>query len=130
VTRIRALLRRAAIKSDATASADDVVPAELRSCGLRLVPASRSVYVDGKPVVLTGVEYDLLSLLVRYKGQVRTREQLLKEVRNREFELFDRAIDVHIASLRKKLGDDSRSARFIRTVRAVGYLFIDPQDEY
>ena len=55
--------------------------------------------------------------------------QLLQEASDRRFENFDRSVDVHIASLRRKLGDDSRSARFIRTVRAAGYLFVDPEQE-
>jgi DNA-binding response OmpR family regulator len=125
VTRIRALLRRAATAS-AGGGAADAPTTELTIGALTLLPASRSAHVGGKAIALTGVEYDLLSHLMRYKGQIRTREQLLREVRNRELESFDRAIDVHVASLRKKLGDDSRSSRFIRTVRAAGYLFIDP----
>jgi DNA-binding response OmpR family regulator len=126
VTRIRALLRRAATISDRDDVSDEMRPAELTVGSLTLLPATRSAHVDGKAVALTGVEYDLLSHLMRHKGHILSREQLLREVRNRELESFDRAIDVHIASLRKKLGDDSRSSRFIRTVRAAGYLFIDP----
>ena len=125
-TRVRALLRRAAVTADKEVRADNALPLEVRSGALSMQAATRSVTVDDKPIVLTSVEFDLLSILVRHKGQVLTREQLLKEVRNRDFAVFDRAIDVHIASLRKKLGDDAREARFIRTVRAVGYLFIDP----
>jgi DNA-binding response OmpR family regulator len=124
-TRVRALLRRAAVTSGKE-SREEAPPSEVRVGGLLLQPATRNVMVDDNSIVLTSVEFDLLALLVRHKGQVRTREQLLKELRNREFVLFDRAIDVHIASLRKKLRDDAREARFIRTVRAVGYLFIDP----
>ena len=125
-TRVRALLRRAAVTADKEVRPDNAPPLEVRSGALSMQSATRSVTVDDKPIVLTSVEFDLLSILVRHKGQVLTREQLLKEVRNRDFAVFDRAIDVHIASLRKKLGDDAREARFIRTVRAVGYLFIDP----
>ena len=122
VTRIRALLRRAAtVRQRASADAPD----EIHVGALALHSASRSALLDGKNIELTGVEFDLLSLLMRHKGQIRTREQLLREVRNRELETFDRAIDVHIASIRRKLGDDSRSSRFIKTVRAAGYLFMD-----
>lgn len=127
-TRVRALLRRAAV-TGGNESRDAVPPSELRVGALLLQAANRSVVVDDRSIALTGVEFDLLALLVRHKGQVRTREQLLKELRNREFVLFDRAIDVHIASLRRKLGDDAREARFIRTVRAMGYMFIDPPSQ-
>jgi DNA-binding response OmpR family regulator len=124
-TRVRALLRRGMAANVNESRAEPALPVELQIGTLHIQAATRSVVLDGKPVALTSVEFDLLSILVRHKGQVLTREQLLKEVRNRDFTVFDRAIDVHIASLRKKLGDDAREARFIRTVRSVGYLFVD-----
>ena len=55
-----------------------------------------------------------------------SREQLLEEVRTRDYDVFDRSIDVHIAALRKKLGDDAKEPRFIKTIRAVGYMLINP----
>jgi DNA-binding response OmpR family regulator len=122
VTRIRALLRRASTLKESAAGE----PEDLKVGALSLQSASRSACIDGKNIALTVVEFDLLLHLMRHKGRVRSREQLLRDVRNRELDCFDRAIDVHIASLRRKLGDDSRSSRFIRTVRAAGYLFIDP----
>jgi len=73
------------------------------------------------------VEFDLLATLVKAKGRVKTREQLLDSLRDREWEVFDRSIDVHVAALRKKLGDDAHAPRFIRTVRAAGYLFINEE---
>ena len=122
VTRIRALLRRA---SSTRENAADRETEHLQVGPLALHCAARSAHLDGKSIALTSVEFDLLLHLMRHKGRVRSREQLLREVRNRELESFDRAIDVHIASLRRKLGDDSRASRFIKTVRAAGYLFID-----
>jgi DNA-binding response OmpR family regulator len=121
VTRIRALLRRATtVRESATTESED-----LKVGALTIQPASRSAYVDGKSIALTAVEFDLLLHLMRHKGRIRSRDQLLRDVRNRELDSFDRAIDVHIASLRRKLGDDSRSSRFIRTIRNAGYLLID-----
>ncbi|NDB76492.1 MAG: winged helix family transcriptional regulator, partial [Verrucomicrobia bacterium] len=64
--------------------------------------------------------------LARAQGRVKSREQLLDEIRNRNYEVFDRSIDVHISGLRKKLGDDPREPRFIRTVRSAGYMLIRP----
>jgi DNA-binding response OmpR family regulator len=75
------------------------------------------------------VEFDLLACLMRARGRVKSREQLLEEIRDRNYEVFDRSIDVHISALRKKLGDDPKAPRFIRTVRSAGYLLIDPDRE-
>ena len=57
---------------------------------------------------------------------MKTRDHLLEEIRDRDYEVFDRSIDVHISALRKKLGDDPKAPRFIRTVRAAGYMLLDP----
>ncbi|MBL6765314.1 MAG: response regulator transcription factor [Verrucomicrobiae bacterium] len=88
--------------------------------------SSRTASVADEPLELTPVEFDLLLSLVRAKGRVRTRERLLEEIRDRHYDVFDRSIDVHVSSLRKKLGDDPKSPRYIRTVRAAGYMFINP----
>lgn len=82
--------------------------------------------LDDQPLNLTPVEFALLASLVKAKGRVKTRDALLEEVRDREYEVFDRSVDVHIAALRKKLGDDAANPRFIRTVRGAGYMFLDP----
>jgi DNA-binding response OmpR family regulator len=76
--------------------------------------------------VLTPVEFDLLATLARGRGRVRTREALLDEIRDRNYDVFDRSIDVHISSLRKKLGDDAKEPRYIRTVRSAGYMMVGP----
>jgi K+-sensing histidine kinase KdpD len=60
-------------------------------------------------------------------GRVKTREQLLLEVADRAFEVFDRSIDVHVSSLRKKLGDDAKNPRYIETVRSAGYRLKKPE---
>ena len=63
---------------------------------------------------------------MRAKGRVKTRDHLLEEIRDREWEVFDRSIDVHVSALRRKLGDDPREPRFIRTLRSAGYMLVDP----
>jgi DNA-binding response OmpR family regulator len=60
---------------------------------------------------------------------VKSREQLLEEVRERNYDVYDRSIDVHISALRRKLNDDAKEPRFIRTVRAAGYMLINPDYE-
>ncbi len=93
---------------------------------LRIDPTTRIATLEDVPLKLTAVEFDLLLSLARARGRVRTRERLIEEIRNRDFDVFDRSIDVHISSLRKKLGDDPKAPRYIRTIRAVGYMLIDP----
>jgi DNA-binding response OmpR family regulator len=93
---------------------------------LRINPGARTAALDDHALVLTPVEFELLLSLARAKGRVKTRDHLLEEIREREYEVFDRSIDVHISALRKKLGDDPKTPLFIRTVRAVGYMLIDP----
>ncbi len=92
-------------------------------------PDARVAQLAGRVLPLTPVEFDLLLSLARASGRVRTREQLLHDASSRELEAFDRSVDVHISSLRRKLGDDSRNPRWIRTVRAAGYMMPKPGGE-
>jgi DNA-binding response OmpR family regulator len=83
--------------------------------------------LDAAPLVLTPVEFDLLASLAKARGRVKSREALLDEIRDRNYDVFDRSIDVHISSLRKKLGDDAKHPRFIRTLRSAGYMLATPE---
>ena len=78
------------------------------------------------PLTLTPVEFDILTSLMKSRGRIKSREALIESLRDRQYEVFDRSIDVHIAALRKKLGDDAHEPRYIRTVRSAGYMFINP----
>ncbi len=100
---------------------DDIVIGKLR-----IIPSARSAFIAETALILTPVEYDLLLSLARATGRVKTRDQLLEEIRERNYEVFDRSIDVHISALRKKLGDDAKNPRFIRTFRSAGYMLIHP----
>jgi DNA-binding response OmpR family regulator len=122
VARIGALLRRAVL------AVPDSGPNELTAGDLHLDVAARSARLGGRRLSLTPVELDLLIALLRFRGRVRSREQLLEQVRGRELGAFDRSIDVHVAALRRKLGDDPRSPRYIRTVRSAGYMLVDPAE--
>ena len=120
LARLRAVTRRAVrVRPAVDESTDDIILG-----GLRISPATRTVILDDKPVVVTPVEFDLLLSLAKAHGRVKTREQLLDEIRDREYEVFDRSVDVHISALRRKLGDDAKNPRFIRTLRAAGYMLI------
>jgi DNA-binding response OmpR family regulator len=91
---------------------------------LRLDPETRVASTGAEPLVLTAVEFDLLLSLAKAAGRVKTRERLLLEVAERDFEAFDRSIDVHISSIRKKLGDDPKAPHYIQTIRGVGYMML------
>ena len=93
-------------------------------------PERRLVTQDGLAVPLTAAAFDLYELLVRSRGRVLTRDYILESVRGEPWELFDRSIDVLISRLRRKLADDARKPRYIRTVRGTGYAFVGgPDDE-
>jgi DNA-binding response OmpR family regulator len=93
---------------------------------LTINPPARTAELAGELLILTPVEFELLTILAQAKGRVKTREDLLSDMRDRDYDKFDRSIDVHISALRKKLQDDPKNPRFIRTVRSAGYMLIDP----
>lgn len=121
LARLRAVTRRSARTVD-----KDAALAELVVGPLRVDPNTRTAAFGDKPLSLTPVEYDLLFALVRAKGRIKTREALIEDIRDRHYDVFDRSIDVHISALRKKMGDDAKNPRFIRTVRAAGYMLVEP----
>jgi DNA-binding response OmpR family regulator len=121
LARLRAVIRRSSLRRDKPAADAP----ELFAGPLRMSLGARVVTLDDKPLDVTPVEFDLLACLIRARGRVKSREQLLEEIRDRNYEVFDRSIDVHISALRKKLGDDPKAPRFIRTVRTAGYMLID-----
>lgn len=120
LARLRAVMRRGVRRAAAEPAAELVVGP------LRLDLGTRIAALADHPLTLTPVEFDLLAALARTPGRIRTREQLLEEIRDRDYDVFDRSVDVHISALRKKLGDDPREPRFIQTVRSAGYLLRRP----
>ncbi len=127
LARLRAVTRRSSSTSRKTA--EDGREPEIIVGKLRVDPNTRTADFDARPLTLTPVEYDLLASLARARGRVKSREQLLEECRDRNYDVFDRSIDVHISALRKKLGDDPKEPRYIKTVRSAGYMYIRPEDE-
>jgi DNA-binding response OmpR family regulator len=79
---------------------------------------------QGAELPLTGMEFDLLRVFVENANRVLTRDQLLTLTRNREWEPFDRSIDIRIARLRRKIETDPAKPQAIKTVRGAGYMFI------
>jgi DNA-binding response OmpR family regulator len=113
VARVRALLRRPrAPRSSAPAS------------GMEVETATRRVRVDGREIRLTNIEFALLQALARDPGVVLARAQLLETVWGSDFIGDDHVLDVHVANLRRKLGDDSAAPRFVETVRGIGFRLV------
>ncbi len=119
LARIRAVLRRAQ-----GAEAQEAVPDQiLRFAGWVLEPTRRRLLnPDGAEVPLTGGEYELLTTLLDRPNRVMTRDMLMDIIHNRQPGPFDRAIDVAISRLRRKLEDDGRNPSVIKTVRGGGYV--------
>lgn len=115
VARVRAMLRRP--RADAPAP----VEPPRRFGDLVIDPASREASLAGRAVELTRTEFDLLDALSARPRQVVTREQLFERVWGGQWFGDPHVVDVHVANLRRKLGDDAQSPRYIRTVRGVGY---------
>jgi two-component system OmpR family response regulator len=120
LARIRAVLRRS---GEGDGKRTEVQARVIRFGGWTLEPARRRLLnPDGAEVLLTGGEYDLLVALVDRANRVLTRDMLLDLLRGRQAGPFDRAIDVAISRLRRKLEDDGRNAQLIKTVRGGGYV--------
>jgi two-component system response regulator RegX3 len=115
ISRIRAVLRRT--------GGTRARPPIIRIGGLGLDEGARLVTLDGEPVTLTRKEFDLLLELARHPGEVVRREDLMARVWDVNWFGSTKTLDVHIRSLRKKLGDDPAEPRFIETVRGVGFRF-------
>ena len=86
--------------------------------------AHRLLDERGAEVPLTSMEFDLLRVFVGHPNQVLSRDQLLNLTRNRDWEPFDRSIDIRIARLRRKLEPDPDKPQLIKTVRGAGYCYV------
>jgi DNA-binding response OmpR family regulator len=121
--RVRAILRRAN-STNASAALSEV--ASVRVGDLELNAGARTVRCGGEALNLTTVEFDLLQRLLRSAGSVVGREELTRDVLGREFSPFDRSIDTHVWSLRRKVGNTVDGSERIKGIRGVGYLYALP----
>jgi two-component system, OmpR family, response regulator RegX3 len=124
--RIRAVLRRTDDAVSPRSEAGDTAAtggAPLEVGPVRVDRARRAATVKGEELDLTRKEFELLDLLVSEAGSVITRERLIDEVWDTNWFGSTKTLDVHVSSLRRKLGDDSANPRFIHTVRGVGFRF-------
>ncbi|PIE19796.1 MAG: DNA-binding response regulator [Proteobacteria bacterium] len=90
---------------------------------------ARTVQLGEQPIALTTAEFDLLWFLAKRAGEVVSRETIYSELRGIEYDGLDRSIDLRVARLRKKLGDDAKQPRLIKSVRGAGYLVATPSRE-
>jgi two-component system response regulator RegX3 len=121
--RIRAVLRRVEENGPAQPAS-----AALEIGELRLDPSRREATLAGRLVELARKEFDLLELLMREAGAVVTRERLIDEVWDTNWFGSTKTLDVHVAAVRKKLGDDPSAPRYLHTVRGVGFRFASAED--
>ena len=117
VARVKAVLSRSG------AEIEDEAGGLLSLGGISIDPKAREVRVEGREIELTSTEFELLRVLCEHPGWVYSREELLESVWGYSYLGDSRLVDVHIANLRKKIGDDRSDPHFIRTVRGVGYKF-------
>ena len=115
LARVRAILRRTRPTPDAH---------RLQVGDITVDASARQAWRDGQPLNLTMAEFVLLEEFLRHAGHVLSRERLAERVLGRPLAPFDRSVDVHVANLRKKLGDAAGAREHIRAVRGEGYVFL------
>jgi len=122
LARINSVLRRARSLPDSALQSEP--KGKLHFAGLTLDTVARQLTsAEGTIVPLSGGEYRLLRVFLDRPNRVLSRDQLLELVSGKEAVPYDRSIDVQVGRLRKRLGDDSREPRLIKTVRSAGYVF-------
>ena len=119
---IRALLRRSTfIDSSSSQQSEDKIIKQ----GLEICQSSRTVMKDNENLDLSDAEYNLLWYLAQNAGNIIHRDQIYKDILNLEYDGLDRSIDVRVSRIRKKIEQNPQSPQIIKSVRGVGYLFVD-----
>lgn len=128
VARIKAILRRTAANSSEVkkAALQDVTVIEYE--GITLQIGSQQAFYAGKNLNLTGTEFALLQILIANPGRILSREYLNIKVLSKPLTPFDRAIDMHMSNLRKKLPQKADGSSWFKTLRGRGYLFVSEQN--
>ncbi|HJL41715.1 MAG TPA: response regulator transcription factor [Myxococcales bacterium LLY-WYZ-16_1] len=121
VARLHAILRRARGPAEPEPANRPVTAGPIA-----VDPERRRATFDGRELDLTSTEFDLLRALVAQAGRVLSRDRLMELARGQDFGAFDRSVDVHVSHLRRKLGDDPKRPRWIKTIRGVGYMVPRP----
>ncbi|NIB43696.1 response regulator [Pseudomaricurvus alkylphenolicus] len=123
LARVRALLRRYEASPTVTASTETNHSATaMQFSGLLINPSSRSVTLDQRELEFTAPEFDMLAYLATNAGQIISRDQLFRQLRNIDYDGQNRFVDITMSHIRKKLGDSA--GKYLKTVRGKGYLFV------
>lgn len=117
VARIQTILRRVDTRGTGASGV-------LRFEGIVIDTEARIVEVDGNPVELTSMEYELLAVLARNAGKKMSRDEILSELRGIDAAILTRSVDIMVSRVRQKIGDSVKPARFIQTVWGRGYVFV------
>ncbi len=125
VARVRAILRRAE-SAGAPGDQEGAPPPVLRLGDLEMHPGTRRVLLHGQEVALTSTEYSVLEALLHEAGRVVSKANLSERALGRKLTRYDRSLDMHVVSLRKKLGPLDSGEERIKTVRGVGYQYTRP----
>ena len=123
VARIRAVLRRAESQAVQVQASIPAESGKVVVGDVELLTGSRTVLLSGRKVEMTTVEFAILETLLRQAGMVVSRNDLVKQALGRILTAYDRSIDVHVSSLRKKLGQRKEDQERIKTIRNIGYLY-------
>jgi OmpR family response regulator RpaB len=123
VARVQNVLRRTGARDDREA------PGHLRFRDLEVNLERRTVTLEGAPLDLTTMEYQLLVLFAAHPGRTYTRDEILNELRGIDAQLFSRSVDILVSRLRQKLKDTTRQPRFIKTVWGTGYTFVGEEPD-
>ncbi|WP_349408117.1 response regulator transcription factor [Pseudalkalibacillus sp. SCS-8] len=125
VARVKAILRRSQYNASANQTPSDL---EAMVVGdLKVYPENYEAFFKGEPLDLTPKEFELLVYLVKNKGRVMSREQLLNAIWDYDFVGDTRIVDVHISHLREKIEQNTRKPIYIKTIRGLGYKLDGPQ---
>jgi len=124
LARLRAVIRRAHPAACATDGGGGDEAEIVSVHGLVLDTSRMEARLDDRPLGLSTIEFRLLYLLASQPGRVFSRDRLMEVISGRECGSLDRSIDMHVSTLRRKLGDSPRSPSYLRTVRGSGYMFM------
>jgi DNA-binding response OmpR family regulator len=123
LARIKSVMRRMHARPSSNTGNDERSVVQFGACRLDL--ASHQLRDrDGAEIQITSMEFDLLKVFAENPGKALSRDRILTLTKNREWDPYDRSIDIRVARLRRKLETDPESPQVIRTVRGVGYMFV------
>jgi two-component system phosphate regulon response regulator OmpR len=123
LARIKSVMRRMQARPAAADAAETRATVRFGQCSLDLA-SHQLVGPDGAEIPITSMEFDLLKVFAENPGKALSRDRILTLTKNREWDPYDRSIDIRVARLRRKLEADPDAPHVIRTVRGVGYMFV------